>query len=128
MPRPTIHCPLCHRELFNLRHRHCLWCGADIPREQFELVAAPPAPEDTAFQQPTPLYLPPTYGTGLSGSGAFRRFNPLRSINGAVSSWERKLRIAGAAVALCFVAAKLGETLWSLWRIHQMTPLLSHLR
>ena len=127
MPRPTIHCPSCHRELFNLRHRHCLWCGAEIPREQFELVAAPPAPEDPAFQQPMPLLLPPTYGTAF-GLGAFRRWNPTRLINGSVSPWERKLRIAGAAVGLCFVAAKLAEVLWSLWRLHQIMPLVHHLR
>lgn len=129
MPRPSIRCPSCHRELFNLRHRHCLWCGADIPREQFELVAAPFVPEDPVQQT---LILPPTYGTGLfsgtgSGLGAFRRLNPFRSFNGT-SPWERKLRIAGAAFALCVVVAKLVETLWALWRMHQMMPLMPHLR
>ena len=127
MPRSTIHCPLCHRELFSLRHRHCLWCGANITREQFEMVAAPPLPEDPAFQQLMPILLPPTYGAG-SGFGAFRRFNPRRLINGSVLPWERKLRIAGTALGLCFVAAKLIEALWSLWRVHQMMPLLPHLR
>ncbi len=127
MPRPTIHCPQCHRELYHLRHRHCLWCGADIPREQFELVAAPLAPEDPAFQQPMPFLLPPTYGASF-GLGAFRRWNPTRLINSAGSPWERKLRIAGAALSFCFVAAKLAEALWSLWCLHQMMPLVHHLR
>ena len=127
MPRPTIHCPQCRRELFNLHHPWCLWCGASIAPEQFELVAAPPAPENPAFQQPMPLLLPPNYGR-LSGLGAFRRFIPLRAINGSQSPWERKLRIAGAALGLCFVAAKLAEALWALWRIPQMMPLAPHVR
>ena len=125
MPRPTIHCPQCRRELFNLHHPRCLWCGASIAPEQFEMVAQRQSADDPAFQQPLPL-LPPTYGTPLFGLGMFRRLNPL-AVRGSVSPWERKLRIAGAALGVCFVLAKLTEALWSLWYIHQITPLVPHL-
>lgn len=126
MPRPIIHCPQCHRELFNLRRPLCLWCGANIPREQFEQVVALPALINA--QEPMPFFMPPVYGTVPFGLGAWRRLNPFRSVNGSVSPWERKLRIAGAALALCFVAAKLAETLWTLWQLHQTMPLMPHLR
>lgn len=125
MPRPTIHCPQCRRELFNLHHPWCLWCGASIAPEQFELVAQRQTLEDCE-PQVLPL-LPPTYGTPLFGLGMFRRLNPL-AVRGCVSPWERKLRIVGAALGVGFVSAKLAEALWSLWHIHQMVPLVHHLR
>ena len=125
MPRPTIHCPQCRRELFNLHHPWCLWCGASIAPEQFELVAQCRR-EDQALPQPLPL-LPPTYGAAPFGFGMFRRLNPL-AVRGSVSPWERKLRIAGAVLGVCFVLAKLVETLWSLWQLHQMVPLIPHIR
>lgn len=121
MPRPTIICPQCHRELFNLRRPHCLWCGARISLEQFEQVAAPLESPDFSFQQTMPL-LPPTYGVSPFSFRAFQRLNPFRSINGSISPWERKLRIAGAALGVCLVAAKLAEVCWTLWQLHQNIP------
>ena len=122
MPRPTIHCPQCHRELFNLHHPRCLWCGAEITAEQFALVAAPPSAAGSPSQQPIPilppLYPGPSYGIGFSGLGGFRRLNPFSAINGSISPWERKLRIAGAALAVCLVTAKLVYVLWVLWQVH----------
>ncbi len=127
MPRPTIHCPQCHREIFNLRRPLCLWCGANIPHEQFEQVAA--LPTAVGPQEPMPLFLPPpVYGAVPFGLGAWRRLNPFRSINSSVSPCERKLRIAGAVLALCFIAARLAEVLWRLWQLHQAVPLAPHLR
>ena len=44
MSGPTIHCPECRRELFNLHRPQCLWCGARLTPEEFQQVAeAPPA-------------------------------------------------------------------------------------
>lgn len=125
MPRSTIHCPQCRRELFNLHHPWCLWCGASIAPEQFEQVAMRRA-SDASEPQPVPL-LPPTYGTSLFGLGLFRRLNPM-AVRVSVSPWERKLRIIGAALGVGFVSAKLAEALWSLWYIHQVMPLAPHLR
>lgn len=128
MPRSTIHCPQCRRELLNLHHPWCLWCGANITPEQFALVAQCHALEDPSFQRSLPP-LSPTYrsGTVSFGLGALRRLNPL-AVRGIVLPWERKLRIAGAALGVCFVSAKLIEALWSLWQLHQMVPLIPHIR
>ena len=125
MPRSTIHCPQCRRELFNLHHSWCLWCGANVTQEQSEQVAMRRTSDDSE-PQPLPL-LPPTYGAPLFGLGMFRRLNPM-TVRGLISSWERKLRIAGAALGICFIPAKLTEALWALWRIPQMMPLAPHVR
>lgn len=113
MPRPTIPCPQCRRELFNLHHPWCLWCGANITPEQFEQVAqrqhwADPDP------QLSPL-LPLTYSSPF-GLGMFRRLNPM-AVRGTASPWERKLRVAGAVLGVCFAAARLIEVLWA-WHLH----------
>ena len=126
MPRPIIHCPQCRRELFNLHHPWCLWCGANITPEQFEKGAQRQSTANTAFPQDLPP-LPPTFGPVPFGFGMFRRLIPM-AVRGSVSPWERKLRVGGAVLGVGLVLAKLMETLWSLWYIHQSLPVAPHLR
>jgi hypothetical protein len=124
MSRPTILCPGCGRELFHLNRPQCVWCGARLSQEQFEEVAAPPT-APSAFSPPMPpiMMSPPTMGfSWFGGSRGLFEGNPFPLIKRSVSPWERKLRIAGAALFVCVTLAKLAEILWSVWRLHQVMP------
>lgn len=128
MSRPMIHCPDCHRELFNLHRPQCLWCGARLTQEQFQQVAeAPGAPGPPP---PLPMsIMPPLMGTPWSGrSGWFSEGNPFALIKRSVSPWERKLRIVGAALCACLTLARLLYLLWDVWRMHQSLPPLPPIR
>ncbi len=122
MSRPMIHCPACGRELYGLRRPQCVWCGARLTEDQFQQVALPPGASLPPLPQPmTPM--PPTMGTPWSGrGGGLFEGNPFPLIKRSISPWERKLRIAGAALFVCVMLARLIDVLWSLWRMHQLMP------
>ena len=123
MSRPTIQCPHCSRELFNLRYPHCSWCGTELMEEEFQKVAKPPGSYSPPASNPMPI-LPPTVGMFRFGR-AWQPFNasPFRLIKRSVSPWERKLRIVGAALFICLMLAHLLEAGYAMWRMHQLLPL-----
>jgi hypothetical protein len=122
MSRPMIHCPACGRELYQLRRPQCLWCGARLTDEDFQQVALPPGASPTPLPQPIPL-IPPTTGTPWFGRGrGLFEGNPFPLIKRSVSPWERKLRIAGAALFVCVMLARLAEIGWNMWRMHYLMP------
>ena len=120
MSRPMIRCPDCHRELYNLHRPQCLWCGARLTDAEFEQVAQSPG----APLPPLPMPLmPPVMGTPWSGRGwGLFEGNPFALIKRSVSPWERKLRIAGAALFVCYMLAHLAYFAWSVCRVHQLMP------
>ncbi len=119
MSRQTIQCPGCGRELFNLRRPQCVWCGARIAADQFEQVAAPP---QLPSQFPPLMPPPPAPFSGYSRS--LFGLNPFRLIRPSNSPWERKMRIAGAALAAALLLTRLVFELWEMWRMHQTLSLL----
>lgn len=120
MSRPIIHCSACGRELFQLRRPLCIWCGAQISPDQFAEVAAPA--QNSPFLSP-PMPMPPLTGTPwLSGSRRLFVGNPFPLINKSVTPWEKKLRIAGAALFVLLMLARLAELFWSMWRLHEVIP------
>ena len=122
MSRPMIHCPDCHRELYNLHRPQCLWCGARLTDAEFEQVAQAPGAPLPPLPQPMP-FIPPAMGTPWSGRGwGLFEGNPFALIKRSVSPWERKLRIVGAALFVCYMVARLAYFLWSVWRVHQLMP------
>ena len=119
MSRPTIHCPACGRELFHLRRPQCLWCGARLPPNGFQQVAAPPGPEPCLFPAlppPSPITSSPWFGRGRQPFGV----NPFRLVRRCGSPWEHRLRIAGAALFVCVLLARLVEMAVTLWRLHPL--------
>jgi hypothetical protein len=125
MLHPIIHCPGCHRELFNLHRPQCLWCGAQISPEQFEQVAMPQQFAAPITQQPMPIFMP-QYEASQFGWGLFwRRLNPWASISGSVSPWERNLRIVGASLFVGLALFRLIYFVWEVWRMsHLMPPIM----
>jgi len=124
MSRSIIHCPLCHRELYNLHRPQCLWCGARLTEAEFEQVALPPGAPQAPLPQPMPM-MPPMTGMPWSGRvwGLFEG-NPFALIKQSVSPWERELRIVGAALFACLMLARLVYFVWDLWRMqHPMPPM-----
>ena len=122
MSRPMIHCPTCGRELYQLRRPQCLWCGARLAEEEFAQVALPLGAAPPLLTQPMPL-IPPTTGMSWSGRGwGLFEGNPFPLIKRSVSPTERKLRIAGAALFVCVMLARLIDALYSMWRMHQLMP------
>ncbi len=122
MSRPMIHCPACGRELYQLRRPQCLWCGARLTEDQFQQVALPPGAPPPPLPQPMPP-MPPTTGTPWFGrSGGPFEGNPFPLIKRSISPWERKLRIAGAALFVCVMLAHFLELLYSMWRMYQPMP------
>jgi len=122
MSRPLIHCPSCHRELYQLRRPQCVWCGVRLTEEEFRLVALPPGAPETPPPQPMPV-MPPMGGTPWSGLGGWPfGGNPFSLIKRSVSPWERKLRIAGAALFVCVMLARLAEVGWNMWQMHHLMP------
>ena len=120
MSRPMIHCPACGRELYQLRRPQCLWCGARLTDEEFRLVALPPGAPPPPLPQPMPM-LPPTGGAPWAGRGLFEG-NPFPLIKRSVSPMERKLRIAGAALFVCVMLARLAEIAWDMWHTSHLMP------
>ena len=124
MSRPTILCPGCGRELFHLYRPQCVWCGARLSQEQFEEIAAPPT-APSALSPPMP-FIPPTTGFSWFGGSSRGLFegNPFPLIKRSVSPWEKKLRIAGAALFVAVMLARLAEIAWNMWNLsHRMPPL-----
>ena len=117
MSRPTVQCPGCRRDLFNLRRPQCVWCGAHIAADQFDQVAAPPSPPSQF-----PLLLPPPAPPFSGYGGSLFGWNPFRLIKLSHSPWERKMRIVGAALAACLLLTRLVYSLWEIWRMHQTMP------
>jgi hypothetical protein len=120
MSRPMIHCPGCGRELYHLQHPHCLWCGARIAEDQFAQVAAPPGMSPPP-PQPLPMMPPPGAPLFGRGGGLFEG-NPFPLIKRSVSPWERRLRIAGAALFVCLMLARLAEVAWNMWQMSHLMP------
>ena len=122
MTRPLIHCPSCHRELYHLHLPECSWCGAAISAEEFQKVALPPGSSVPPMQDALPILMPMTEPSwGSSRWGLFNQ-NPFSLIPAPRSPWESKLRIAGAALFVCLIVARFGETAWGMWKIHQLMP------
>jgi len=122
MSRPMIHCPDCHRELYNLHRPQCLWCGARLKEEEFQQVAEAPGAPGPPPPLPMPV-MPPLMGTPWSGpAGWFSEGNPFALIKRSVSPWERNLRIVGAGLFVCLMLARLVYFIWGMWRIHQLMP------
>ena len=117
MSRPTIQCPGCRRDLYNLKRPQCVWCGARIADDQFEQVAAPP---DLPSQFP-PFMPPPASPFSGYGGSLFGR-NPFRLIKLSNSPWERRMRIVGVALAAALLLTRLVFSLWEMWRLHQTMP------
>ena len=124
MSRPMIHCPDCHRELYNLHRPQCLWCGARIAEDEFQQVALPPGAPQAPLPQPVPM-TPPMTGMSWSGRGwGLFEGNPFLLIKRSVSPLERKLRIVGAALFVCLMLARLIYLALDIWRMqHPMPPL-----
>ena len=121
MSRPTILCPACGRELYHLRRPQCLWCGARLPADEFQQVALPPGtplPLSPPMPPPPPILQTPWIGRGWVPFDG----NPFPLIKRSVSPWERRLRIAGAALFVRVMLARLAEIAYSVWRVHQMLP------
>ena len=120
MSRPMIHCPDCHRELYNLHRPQCLWCGARLTEAEFEQVAQSPGVPLPPL--PMPL-MPPVMRTPWFGSAWGRiNGNPFLGIKRSVSPWERKLRIIGDAFFVCYMLAHLAYFAWSVWGVHRLMP------
>ena len=126
MSRPIIHCPHCHRELYNLHRPQCLWCGACIAEDEFQQVALPLGAPQAPLPQPVPM-TPPMTGMSWSGRGwGLFEGNPFLLIKRSVSPWERKLRIVGAALFVCVGLVHFAHGLYSMWVMQHLMSLVHH--
>ncbi len=117
MSRPTIYCPQCHRELYHLHTPHCLWCGADLPEEQFEQVALPPG--DRPVTDLPPL-LPEMLPTGFyQSSFGWKPFSQQPSYQ--QQKYRFELNITQIVLIMCLLLMPLAYFLWGN-RLHPIGP------
>ena len=116
MPRPTIHCPHCSRELYHLHTPHCSWCGADLPNEEYQKVALP-------FGVPLTPDLPPLLPDNAWVQSPASRAWKLLNQNPAFGA---KLILSLIAVLMLVVRVVLIPVAYSfqkMWHTHHLLPL-----